>query len=563
MNESNEFVIFEEYINFICKKIMSVKKRNEVREELYSHLLEEYDRNIALGLNDLSAQEKAINKMGDKEKIADDFGKIYSVIPNVYMRSSLNFIIWGILLSSFQINFFVGFDEITKFLGNALLIFGLFKLRKTEKRLNCALILSVAVDFIGIFIQSLCYYMVDYSDLTLLWGTITFFTGNLTYWWIFTGINKLCKTVITEKDKIPRLYLAFTMWVLFTLTIYFAFLSEAVEISLISPIYLIILLCQLGRAKNVLSHQEPEFELKQSLNKAEKVIYWVLVVALAVTPIVTMFASANVNSDYEIYNPSNSTVSQEEINSAKEHMLKLGFPEEFLKDLPDSEIMKYGDATHLQIEKKQEHYDEDFLTNYNKKPVATSQIFNFYFADAEMRALVRVDIPDDSIIKYRSGVYFYFHDEDFSSLYDGNGLDEYGKLYLALSEKDGETISYKPLSEYTPDNSLQNFYTAGFEFKFGKADTNKRVYIAHSARISRPTIMQNICTDGVLLWQQLPITADYKSINDMAKEYCSGRIYFTNELDAINKRQLYNSFEFDESYLIEDEMVDFDTLDQN
>ena len=76
MEENRDFLIIDEYINSICRKIMSPRKKNEVYDELYSHLIEEYEKNFSLGLDDESAQLKAIEKMGDKEKIASDFGKI-------------------------------------------------------------------------------------------------------------------------------------------------------------------------------------------------------------------------------------------------------------------------------------------------------------------------------------------------------------------------------------------------------------------------------------------------------------------------------------------------------
>ena len=557
MNENIDFSIFDDYVSSVCRKIMSMKKKNEVRDELYSHLLEEYDRNVALGLDNLQSQNKAIEKMGDKEKLAIDFGKIYSIIPTEYMRSSLNLIIWGILLSHFHINIFVGMKEITTFIGQALLIFGLFKLRKTEKRINRALILSVITSFTGIIMQSICHYVVDYSDIMLGWSSIAFFTSTLTYWWIFSGIKKLCDTVITENDKSPHLFLAFAMWVLFTLTVYFAYLSEMSEIVLIAPIYLIVTLCQLGRARNVLAHQEPEFELKQSLNKTENIIYWVLIVTLAITPVISMVITANATPDFEIYNSADTDVSINAIESAKEHISELGLPEYVIADLPDSEILKYSDSTYLQIESIHQHTKNNI---YNEEIIFTSQIFNFYFADGEMRVLTRVEIPDYSAIKYRCGVYFNFYNEDFVPSYDSDDSDDYDKLYLALAENSGKTLSYQPLSEYTPDNSLENFYSAGFEFSFDDTDTNRRVYVAHSARISKPTIASYLATNGALFWQQFPISAEYQSINDKAKEYLGGRISFGNDLDAIKKQQLYNSFKFDEAYLVEGEMLSIDNM---
>ena len=66
MDENKGFLIIDEYINSICRKIMSPRKKNEVYDELYSHLIEEYEKNFSLGMDDESAQLKAIEKMGDK-----------------------------------------------------------------------------------------------------------------------------------------------------------------------------------------------------------------------------------------------------------------------------------------------------------------------------------------------------------------------------------------------------------------------------------------------------------------------------------------------------------------
>ena len=44
MNENKEYLIIEEYINSICRKIMSTRKKNEDYDELYSHLIEEHEK---------------------------------------------------------------------------------------------------------------------------------------------------------------------------------------------------------------------------------------------------------------------------------------------------------------------------------------------------------------------------------------------------------------------------------------------------------------------------------------------------------------------------------------
>ena len=53
----NEMKILNTYINNVCKGIRDRKVKNELKDELLSHLLEIYERNIALGLSDEDAQK--------------------------------------------------------------------------------------------------------------------------------------------------------------------------------------------------------------------------------------------------------------------------------------------------------------------------------------------------------------------------------------------------------------------------------------------------------------------------------------------------------------------------
>ena len=47
-----EMKILNTYIDNVCKGIRDRKVKNELKDELLSHLLEIYERNIALGLSD-------------------------------------------------------------------------------------------------------------------------------------------------------------------------------------------------------------------------------------------------------------------------------------------------------------------------------------------------------------------------------------------------------------------------------------------------------------------------------------------------------------------------------
>lgn len=557
MDENREYQIFENYIKSVCRKIMSQKKKNEVREELYSHLLEEYERNSALGLDDETAQLKAIEKMGDQEKIACEFGALYSVIPTEYMRSSLNFIIWGMALTFFQINLFTGFGEITKFIGEMLLIYGLFKLRKTDKKFNSALYLNIALEIYYLVLQNITLYSTDYIKIQIISTFISTPFSLLVYWWIFSGTKKLCKNLIGDKDKQPHLISGFITYTLCTVIVIFAALTELSIVALITPILMIFSLCQLGRAKRILAYKEPEFDLKETLKKSEKIVYWILVIILAVAPAISMLAAASPNVNTTIHNTANIIVEESELDNARNNMLELGFPKEYLKDLPDSEILKYNNATYLQTEGKEDIHKTTLASD--KIVVCSSETFNFYYPDGEIRVMMRIEVPEKNVAQYRNGLYLQFYEEYFSPTYDDNSDGDYGQFYLALSEKDGKTFSTEPISEFTPKSPLEKLYISGFEFTFVDGSNNRRAYLAYSAKLKETDRRRVYCTDAVFLWQEIPISAENTSINDMAiSEFDDVMTFGGSGIKTIRRWDLYNSFDYYPYYTIKDEMIDFD-----
>ncbi len=556
MDENREFLIFDEYINSVCKKIMSPRKKNDVYDELFSHLIEEYERNFSLGMDDETAQLKAIEKLGDKEKIADDFGKLYSIIPTEYMRSSLNFIIWGMALSFFQINLFPGMGKILKFVGEIDLIYGLMRLRKTNKKLNFAFYLNIIIQIFFIIMQGLFLFTVNDEALIYGYQLIGTALNTIVYWCIFSGINDISKKLVSDNDKKPHLIGGFIAYVFTAIIIVFAATTEETYIAMGTPLLMIFALCQLGRAKNILAYKEPEFDLSEPIKKIEKIGYRFLVVFLAIVPIIIMYASATPKVETVIYNTVDTNIEQIEIEIARNNMLELGFPEEYLYDLPDSEVLKYSDATYMQIQNTDE-VKSTTLAN-DDKVLCTVKSYNFYYSNGEMRVLMRAEFPENSKAKYRKGLYHQFYDHIVVPVDEESNSEEF---FIALSEKDGKTYSTAPLSEYTPKNAIEKFYISGYEFTFEKNSTDKRVYLAHSAQLQKPDTPIAGSTDGVFLWQKFPISAYDTSINDMAIFEFSGTMYFPNDLEPIRRWDLYNNFDYYPYYTIDDESINFNEIE--
>lgn len=545
MDENRDFLIIDEYINSICKKIMSPRKKNEVYDELYSHLIEEYEKYISLGLDDESAQSKAIEKMGDKDKIANDFGKLYSIIPTEYMRSSLNFIIWGMALGFFQINLFPGMGKILKFAAVMDLLYGLLKLRKTNKKLNFAFYLFIGVEFYSLIVQGFSLFTIGNDAFIYAGQLIATILNTIVYWCIFSGIKDITKNLVSDEDKKPRLTGGFIAYVLSAIIIVFAATTEATYIAMGTPIFMIFALCQLGRAKKILAYKEPEFDISEPIKKSEKISYAIIVIILAISPVFLMLSAASPKVDTVIYNIADSTIEKSKIEKARANMLELGFPEEYLKDLTDSEVMKYDNANLMKLENTDD-IKQTTLAN-DRETICTIEHFYFFYPDGEMRVLLRGEFPENSKAKYRKGLYHQFYDRDVVPIDEDINAEEF---FIALSEKDGKTYSSAPLSEYMPKNAIDKFYISGFEFTFEKGTTNKRVYLAHSAQLKTPSLIMNSCTDGVFLWQKFPVSAYDTTINDMAIREFSGTISFPSDLEPIRRRDLYHSFEYNSDYTV-------------
>ena len=314
---------------------------------------------------------------------------------------------------------------------------------------------------------------------------------------------------------------------------------------------MIYTLCQLGRAKKILAYKEPEFDLTKTLKKSEKAIFIALSIILAVAPLVSTYIASRPKVETAVFSTTNSSVVDSEIEKARTNMLELGFPEEYLKDLPDSEVLEYGDATHLLIQKPDE-IKETTLAN-DKIVICISETFIFYYPNREIRTMMRISLPDNSKAKYRNGVYHQYYYEDFVPM----DADENREFFIALSDDNNETYSSAPLSEYTPRSQVDKFYISGYEFAFERGSTNRRAYLAHSAQI-KSNAHQWVATDAVFLWQEHPVGITGSSINDMAlKEFDGVMTFGESGFEPINRFDLYNAFDFEPEYTVKNK-VDVD-----
>lgn len=65
------------FLDTICNKIKYFPIRENIKSELYDHIIQEKEKYIQEGLNSEEAEKRAIENMGPPEEISNDFNKIY------------------------------------------------------------------------------------------------------------------------------------------------------------------------------------------------------------------------------------------------------------------------------------------------------------------------------------------------------------------------------------------------------------------------------------------------------------------------------------------------------
>lgn len=151
----------KEFINLICEEIKYKPIRNDIYNELQSHIEESKEDYIKEGLEEDIAEEKAIQQMGEAKEIGERLDKIHS--------SKLD---WKLILIIITL---LGFGILVSFI----------KTCNTDRGVNYIIknIGFVGIGFIlGIFIYKIDYKKVSkYSNIIYIFTTIIFIVTTFTF----------------------------------------------------------------------------------------------------------------------------------------------------------------------------------------------------------------------------------------------------------------------------------------------------------------------------------------------------------------------------------------------
>lgn len=477
---NNDYIIINAYIKNVCKGINSRRIKREVTDELFSHMMETYERNIALGMSDNEAQKDAVSRMGDEDAVAKTFKQLYPVPTLAFIEEMTLSLAGGIALSSFWWAW--GFGEHTEGLCRLIrfvsVMIPLFYFKKTNKFFKA----SFYFCFLNWFIVSTGFWLHNYfvGDITSRYVLllIEFVLRCVTYSLIFCGIRAVEKQVNDKKtvSNSPVLHIF-----LITASQFLCFLSATsgklvmklmfLGLAFVVAVFSLIKIYDSASLLDEIDIQAPQVKIKSRKYYLYRAVLGVILVVLSLLSTVSIFYRPAKTIDYVTQD----AVVESNVAEIRENMIALGLPQEIAYDLPDSEVEKYLGAERMEIKDTE---DETFNDIDN-------MAYAFYFPETDMmphraRTLLVIDCFEEFERIRRDGIYLWGQSYGGDSEYAHNLELYHGSFGQVLCDINGETKKIFPFAQYDLKSSDGLELPVGFEFSVPENAENVRLYFSQT-----------------------------------------------------------------------------------
>lgn len=539
---------FQEYIDYVCGGIRSKRTRAEISDELLSHLEERYEQNRAVGQDEIIAQSLAIEQMGNREKLRQKFAALYRFYTPDYLRTALNCLLFGLFFIFTRLNLFPYADSILPFVGQMLILYALYRLHSINKPIKIAARIYLVYLFADNLRLFLSLYFTPDRLFVYITGVIAVLLLTASYTALFWGLDEACRVNTAYGEKPPLLILCALalLWTSYLFCVlatseYPILSTDFQELSIYTCIPLCITFFGFRRTKRILCHSEPEFSLKNLPTKRGKRIFVAVLCAFLLLPFAAMCGAALRTPTAAPYSVTDTEETEETVAAARQHLLDLGLPASVLNDLPDSEVLRYRSAQHMEI---QEVYTKSKLS---------CVIYVFYTieqwaSDSEtpseaVRILYAFDGFDAQKVHLRDGFYFWFNADDFLG-YSGQDRQTF---HLILGERDGELCRAQPFLSY-PDKNTYAGARAGFDFSFPKHSENRRAYFANSAVVQSYRSSKITYVNGEYYHQFFPLYLEHRNHKERAEARFTDRVFYSGFRSTVDIQQCDSDFDYQPAY---------------
>lgn len=344
---------FDEILDFLCSGIMSKGERQSVRDELYDHLMCRYETNLAVGMDEEKAAEKAVESLGDKNTLKFKLQKVHWYYPALTLKKALSFLTFALIspivgsvlgAAFFDINAL----SVVAVISIPLMICAVFPFRTVKK--------SGLTPWLFIFslvLMGLTYAIYPIIPETELWEKITQVANQLAFMcavsFIF-DLKSLLKPFGDTSDAtaagcsfVPLVFIS-----MFLIVPLIEESSRFVAYFTIIPAVLLVwfFISQMRKISEFLFEHDHEYKIDLSWKKS--ILIFTLSFALIITSVCVVDYSVSTKEiTAKPYSVNDADISQAEYERICANLVSYGIPEAYVELMPKSEILNYKESIHL------------------------------------------------------------------------------------------------------------------------------------------------------------------------------------------------------------------------
>ncbi len=495
---------FDEIIDFLCSGILSKIEREEMRDELYDHLMTKSEINLAVGMDEEKAADEAINALGNREKLKDSIAKVHKSAPSQTLKSALNCLVFSFIFLAIALLTSFNQSEVTAVAMFCGLITGLFSLYSMRKIKVCDkngfsfknLFVFYCIWFV---ITIVCYALSPieilddifdehYSGL-IAFGVMVFPTLIALIWNLIKPYNKqLADSAMHYFIYLGAIFagtIVFLIFNLFGFFIDYQFISSELIFKIIIILFAFVLIVTavwISRISQSLYEVKHNYIVETSFKKKMIIVGSFALISLVLIGTVDGLYLCRTPETKPYSVEDYSFESQEEYKRICDNLISFGVPENIVSLLPASEIATYSETVsfsemsqsakdvYLNRNTKSDLYERFELPHllaeeltvkpdFYAIPVHTVDGVNY----VRVLTVFDVSITDDYFKTYRDGIFFEYSADNMSFSEQIIESDD----FLMILQKNPESFEFEQVKPYRVSyyNYIGPVRIKGFEFK--------------------------------------------------------------------------------------------------
>ncbi len=383
---------FNEILDFLCSNIKAKSVKQGVRDELYDHLMCNYETNLAIGMDEENAHNEAINALGDKNKLKLRLSQVHSYNPELSMKKAIELLIPACMFSLlFQYLPSGEWYDIIKFLSDILILVAVFCLGKANKKLKLSFVFYGAAFTISALQNAFTVFIENSYPIVFVWVEIFVTILSILSWtYLFLGLSALVKPYLEAYSKkisfgmvITAHILSGLFWIIINLSLIatdkeYLFNSnlifEDIEVFGVFIIFLlstaVFAVLVFKRVSECLVGSDHEYKIETSAKR--KAVVAVSAVLIAIVPLLaTDVYLSTQKAETTPHYIDDTEIAEEEYNRICNNLLLYGVPEKIVYNLPESEIENYSESVPLSEHEALNDKSILFINSYTNEEIKT------------------------------------------------------------------------------------------------------------------------------------------------------------------------------------------------